>query len=125
MSQQWTYGFLTKYWIFLRAVACTSPRLHKTMDEYNNEFNICKCYNDNQPLAIFWPISAFGWEKFNLVRQIYCTFPVRKATIPNSNVSTFNGHAINYYSLFQTLVLYTGDYTLGNLSMKSCHSYHK
>ena len=49
----------------------------------NRQFKQLKCSprNNSWPLAIFWPISTFGWLKSILVGQIYCIFSMGRPSI--------------------------------------------
>ena len=64
---------------------------------------ISSAISNSQPLAIFWPISAFGRPKSILVSQISCTFLMRQQSV-TYKISYYTKRPTNFWSLFLALI---------------------
>ena len=64
-----------------------------------------RAWNSSWPLAIFWPIFPIWLIKFNLLGQIYCTFPMGKPLTVYCKVPAFKEWPSNCY--FKLVCMYS------------------
>ena len=80
-----------------------------------------RAWNSSWPLAIFRPICPIWLSKSDLLRQMYCTFPMGKRLIIYFSVPAFKEWLTNFKLLFQAL----HDWDNGTHRGRALHGRHK
>ena len=98
----WSCNWLFIYFKIVTGFQC---EMYSKFDLSN--WTLCSHFrarNIRQPLAlaIFQPVFPIRPSKSSLLGQIYCTFPMRKPLIVNSNIPAFEEWPTNF-ELFQAL----------------------
>ena len=76
---------------------------HHLLPEATHAIKKVGARNSSQSLAIFWPVSIYGWPKFLLVSQTYCTCSLRGLYLTYKKSPIFKKWPTYFWSLFLPL----------------------